>query len=224
VWPVGNPDAVKVVASSTVDGVTSSVDLRAKFAQALKNDQFPEGMPYFKTEGLAAIPGNKLLFGIRELGAKYDNFDYAVKIVSVSYTIENGAMTLADDFALVYDYMPWVQQQIALSSLEYDKYGDRLYLLTSYETAETDEGLGGYLWTLSLADMNAGNAPAVVLGDPLTPLTFAHKAEGIAVLGKNRVLVIHDDDRVLGRENVTNPETQFSREANQGAYTIVEFR
>jgi len=224
VWPTGDPDAVKVVSPSAVDGVTSSVDLRTKFSNALKNADFPDGMPYFKVEGLAAIPGNKLLFGIRELGASYKEFDYAVKIVSASYTIEDGTLTLGDDFALIYDYSPVLRQQVALSSLEYDRYGDRLYLLTSYETADTDEGLGGYLWTLSMSDLNANNAPRLVFKDVLTPLSFAHKAEGVTVISANRVLVIHDDDRVLGRQIVENPETQFSRDVNQGAYTLVEFR
>ncbi|MBU0494133.1 MAG: LysM peptidoglycan-binding domain-containing protein [Chloroflexi bacterium] len=225
VWPKGNPDAVKVVAPSTVDGVTSSVGLRARFAQALKNDQFPDGMPYFKVEGLAATPGNKLLFGIREQGASYEDFTYVTKFVQASYTIaSDGTLTLGDDFAVVYEHSPVLRQTVALSSIEYDRYGDRLYLLTSYETASTDEGLGGYLWTLSMSDLGAGNAPRLVFKDVLTPLTFAHKAEGVTVISANRVLVIHDDDRVLGRDDVTNPETQFHREANQGAYTLVEFR
>jgi hypothetical protein len=53
------------------------------------------------------------------------------------------------------------------------------------------------------------------------PLLFAHKGEGVTVLGDDFVLVAHDDDRVLGRNNVTNPETQFSRAVNQAAYTLV---
>jgi len=225
VWPKGHPDAVKVVAPSTADGVTSSVGLRAQFAQALKNEKFQDGMPYFKVEGLAAIPGNRLLFGIREQGASYKDFEYVTKFVRASYTIAgDGTLTLGDDFAVVYEHQPVLRQTVALSSIEYDRYHDRLYLLTSYETASTDEGLGGYLWTLSMSDLSAGHAPRLVFKDVLTPLSFAHKAEGVTVISANRILVIHDDDRVLGRADVTNPETQFHREANQGAYTLVEFR
>ena len=51
---------------------------------------------------------------------------------------------------------------------------------------------------------------------------FAHKGEGVAVINKKRVIIIHDDDRVLGRENIENPETQFSRQPHQAAYTIVD--
>ncbi|QTA85446.1 YbhB/YbcL family Raf kinase inhibitor-like protein [Desulfonema magnum] len=231
IWPSGSPDAVKVVSPSATDGVTSSVSLRKKLSAALTTAQFPEGVPYFKIEGLAAIPGNKLLFGIRELGENYSIFDYAVKIVSVSYEITDGEMILADDYALIYDYDPSERTElghtVALSGIEYDKYNDRLYMITSFEEDTdgevTDEGLGGFLWILPLDDLNAGKSLSLVYKEEgSVPLLFAHKAEGITVISKERVLVVHDDDRVLGRETVENPETQFSRKAHQGAYTIVE--
>ena len=38
IWPVNQPQLVKVVASGTTDGITSSVSLRNKFSQALKNE------------------------------------------------------------------------------------------------------------------------------------------------------------------------------------------
>ena len=225
-WKVGSPDTVTVASPTTTDGVTSSVSLREKISLALKSEQFPNGVPYFKVEGLAAIPGNKLLFGIRELGANYEEFEYAAKILSVSYQIRNGnVLELADEFKLIYSYdvnkITAFNQTVGLSSLEYDKHSDRLYLLTSFEESETDEGLGGYLWTLPIADLKSGKAPTLEIKEEGTPLLFAHKSEGISVLSKNKVLVIHDDDRVLGRKIVENPETQFSRQANQGAYSIV---
>lgn len=225
VWPLGQPDQVKVVAATTNEGVTSSVGLRDKISQALATDEFPGGVPYSKVEGMTTIPGNRLLFGIRELGARYDDFEYAVKIIAAPYEIVDGEMTLTGDFELIYDFDPTteprISQTVALSSIEYDEYNDRLYLLTSFETEETDEGLGAYLWTLSLADLEANNAPTLVMKDADTPLLFAHKGEGVTVLGDDSVLVVHDDDRVLGRENVTDPVTQFSRDVNQGAYTLV---
>jgi hypothetical protein len=223
-WKVGSPETVTVVSPTTSDGITSSVSLREKISVVLKSEQFPKGVPYFKVEGLAAIPGNKLLFGIRELGANYEEFEYAAKIISVSYQIRNGnVLELADDFKLIYSYdvSKAFNQTVGLSSLEYDKHSDRLYLLTSFEESETDEGLGGYLWTLPIADLKSGKAPTLEIKEDGTPLLFAHKSEGISVLSKNKVLVIHDDDRVLGRKKVENPETQFSRQANQGAYSIV---
>lgn len=227
IWPAGKPGSVKVVSPTTADGVTSSVSLRGNISRALETDHFPEGVPYSKVEGLAAIPGNKLLFGIRELGASYKDFDYAVKIVSVSYNITDDELVLGDDFELIYDYDPEtnakIDQTIALSGLEYDRYDDRLYMLTSFEESDTDEGLGGYLWILPIENLNDGGAPTLVLKEDGDPLLFAHKSEGVTVINESCVLVVHDDDRVLGREIVENPETQFSRKANQGAYTIVDF-
>ena len=34
------------------------------------------GPPYFKVEGMAYLPGGTILFGIRETGARYDDFNY----------------------------------------------------------------------------------------------------------------------------------------------------
>ncbi len=150
-----------------------------------------------------------------------------VKIVGVSYQIVDDQLILGDDFELVYDYDSSGRSEllhaIALSSMDYDKHADRLYLLTSFEVPDADdEGLGGYLWTLPISDFEAKADPRLMLKNAEDPLLFAHKAEGVAVLSKDRVFVIHDDDRVVGREVVENPETQFSRDRHQGAYTVVE--
>ncbi len=224
-WPSGDPDAAQVVAASTNDGVTSSVSLRDKISLALATPGFPDGAPYFKVEGIAAIPGERLLFGIREVGVRYDDFGYAVKIIAASYQISDGEFSLGDDFELVYDFdpatQPKISQTVGLSSIEYDTHHERLYLLTSFETEESDAGLGGYLWTLSLAGLNDGQPPSLVTKESGAPLLFAHKSEGITVLSASLVLVVHDDDRVLGRDTVEDPETQFSRGAHQSAYALV---
>lgn len=225
-WPVGDPDAATIVSVSTRNGVTSSVSLREKFSAALKTSQFPEGMPFFKVDGLAAIQGNKLLFGIRETGATSQEFEYVVKIVMVSYEIVGDALVLSDDFKLAYEYYPsgrpGVPETVGLSGIEFDSHADRFYILTSSEESDTDEGLGGYLWTLPMVDFDAKRPPTLVLKADRSPLSFAHKAEGIAVLSKDRVFVVHDDDRVAGRETVEDPETQFSRQRHQSPYTVVE--
>jgi hypothetical protein len=227
IWPAGSPESVKIVSPSTNNGITSSVSLRRKLSFALKTRRYPDGMPYVKVEGLAAIPGNKLLFGIREIGARYDDFEYVVMIVEASYTLVDDELVLADDFRMIYDYNPATHADlthpVALSSIEYDRHADRLVMLTSFEASDTDEGLGGFLWTLPLSSLRRHCAPTLVMKNDATPLMFAHKAEGIAVLDARRVLVVHDDDRVLGRATVENPETQFHRKMNQAAYTIAEF-
>ena len=49
--------------------------------RALANDAHPQGPAYWKVEALAAIPGNVLLFGIREVGESYKVFEYSVAAV-----------------------------------------------------------------------------------------------------------------------------------------------
>ena len=221
-WPKGKPDAVKVANPSTRDGIESSQFIRERLSLAMKNETYPEGMPYFKVEAMVAIPGNVLLFGIREWGEHYDAFNYSTRIIAASYAITEGTLTVSDDFREVYSFeTSVVPESVAISSLAYDPHNSQLFVLTSYETGHDDEGIGGYLWRLPIADFEKGIAPQLVKKADGSPLRFAHKAEGVTVVDKNTVMVIHDDDRVLGRQNVTNPETQFSRTLNQGFLDIV---
>jgi len=165
---------------------------------------------------------------MRELGVRYDQFVYRFRVVTVSYQIVDGELSFTSDFELNYDFdtrsSSQGRQSTALSSIEYDKYHDRLYILTSYENEETDEGLGGFLWILSLQDMQDAKAPLLVTKASGDPLLFAHKSEAVTVLSKDLVLVLHDDDRVLGREVIENPETQFSRKPHQAAYSLVTIK
>lgn len=224
-WPVGKPDAVKLIAGTQHAGINSSVGLRKQISRLLPMADYPLGAPYFKVEGIAVIPGQKLLLGIREAGADYRNFSYTARIIAAPYSIKDGQLELGD-FELIYDFDPsaeaLIPEDTGLSSIEYDQYHDRLYLLTSFELDESDEAMGGYLWVLPMDDLRAGKPPSLVMKDSNHPLLFAHKPEGVAVLGDNRVMVVHDDDRTLGREIVTNPSTQFSKGAHQAAYTLVE--
>jgi hypothetical protein len=228
VWSAGKPEAARILSLPPQNNACTSVSLRKRFARALRTKAFPDGVPYLKIEGLAAIPGNTLLFGVRGVGKSYKDFDNVVKIIAVTYTIREGRFMLEDEFKLLYDYDPaqvsGIAPNVGLSGLEYDRHGNRLYVLGSFENAESDEGLGGYLWVLPIAQLSQGKPPTLVRDKAGKPLLFAHKPEGIAVLSENRVFVIHDDDRILGRENVERSETQFSRKANEAAYAIVEFK
>jgi hypothetical protein len=227
IWPVEDPEQVKVVSATTNEGITSSISLREPLSQALILPEFPDGVPYFKVESIAAVPGDRLLFGIRELGLRYDEFAYSFKIVSVDYRIVDGNVQFTSDFELVYDLDTSSTTEgkltTALSSIEYDSWHERLYLLTSYENGETDESLGGFLWTLTLEDLDARRPPQLVRSADGEALMFAHKAEAVAVLGAQSLVVIHDDDKVLGRAQVDDPDSQFSRAPHQSAYTLVKF-
>jgi hypothetical protein len=225
---------VQVVAPVLSGDVYSSVGLRQKISKALANVDYPDGVLYFKIEGLAALPNRQLLFGIREFGVSYKSFNYSVKIIATNYEIVNGTVVLAHEFKLIYEIDPELlhpitHKTVALSSLEYDPINHRIFLLTSYENtsnnAVTDEDIGAFLWVLTPDDLKNNLPPTVVLdANTSLPLHFAHKAEGITVIDKNTVLLVHDDDRVCGRVPLTNSETQFYRKANEMAWTLVKFK
>ena len=221
-WPKGQPEAVQVANPSTRDGIESSQFIRERLSLAMKNETFPDGMPYFKVEAMVAIPGDVLLFGIREWGKHYDDFNYSTRIIAASYSISNERLTVADDFKEVYSFdTSAVPESIAISSLAYDPHNEQLFILTSYETGHNDEGIGGYLWRLPIGDFNQGLPPQLVRKSDGSPLRFAHKAEGVTVVDKSTVMVIHDDDRVLGRKEITDPEIQFGRTLNQAFLDVV---
>ena len=206
----------------------SSVKVRKMIAAAFEADGI-EVPNYYKIEGLAIIPNNKILFGIREMGnsdSKGD-FKYQIKIIQADYIFSKSHFEMLN-FRIAYDFdaskTTGVKHELGLSSIEYDKFNNRLYLLTSHEDAETDEDLGAYLWVLPMADYKAKNAPKLVMQSKNKPLYFAHKSEAVTVIDKNTVFIINDDDRVTGRKKVTNKTTQFSREPQQSTYYIVKMK
>lgn len=224
-WPAGHPERARVVTPSIREGVVSSKTLRNHMARALQHAGYPEGVPYFKVEGLAAVPQRRLLFGIREMGRDFRHFQYTIKILSVAYVLEDEELRLVGNLQPAYDFDPALAppccRHVALSGLEYDPEGHSLHLLTSYEQAPTDEGVGGLLWVLPMADFRAGRPPTLVHAPDGQPLHFAHKAEGITRLARDQLFIIHDDDGILGRPQVIDPQTQFYRKAHQAAYTIL---
>jgi len=185
-------------------------------------------VPYFKVEGLAAIPGDALLFGIREAGKDYKHFAYTVRIISVPYMVRDCHAILGDEATVVLDIVgaelserAGIRETVALSSIEYDRFGVRLYILTSFEA----EGgrIGGYLWTFSLLALKDGGTPELVRLSDGTPLKFAHKPEAVTVMDSATVLIVHDDDRVTGIPPTTDPEKGPKRELHQSFYDVVRF-
>lgn len=224
IWPLGEPEKVRVVDPDPRDGVEGSLELRNKLDHAI-------GTPYYKIEGLAAIPGERgeglLLFGVREQGNAHDDFDYVCRVVGAHYRVdEAGNLVFVDELRGLYAFDPGefeaVRHVCGLSSLEYDPYNDRLYLLTSFETEdEGAEHIGGYLWTMSLEDFAAGRSPRLVGDEQGAPLEFEHKAEGLAVLDATRLFVAYDNDRHLGLGNI---DERDERHACEAPYTLLDMR
>lgn len=208
----------------------SSVTLRQSIEAAFKADNL-EIPAYYKIEGLAIIPGNKILFGIREMGKTYQDFTYQIKIISADYVYAKSELEIMN-FRIVYDFdastIKGLNHPIALSSIEYDKFNDRLYILTGYEHNEEGENkpekIGAYLWVLPMQDFKEKKAPQLVMKSKNHPLLFAHKSEAVTVIDKNTVFIINDDDRVTGDSKISNKETDFSREPNEATYYIVRIK
>ncbi|MBW6393004.1 MAG: hypothetical protein LPK08_16600 [Halomonas sp.] len=216
IWPLGEPEKVQAVDPDPRDGVEGSLELRNKLDAAI-------GFPYYKIEGLAAIPGERgdglLLFGLREQGRAHDDFTYVSRLVGAHYEISpTGNLVFIDEIREFYAFDPGhhegVRFECGLSSLEYDPYHARLYLLTSFETEQDGEDrIGGYLWVMSLDDLRAGRLPELVTAADGSPLEFEHKAEGLAVLDHERMFVAYDNDRHLGLGSIDERDERHACEA-----------
>lgn len=216
IWPLGEPEQVQVVDPDPRDGVEGSLELRNKLDGAI-------GYPYYKIEGLAAIPGERgdglLLFGVREQGYSHEDFDYVCRVVGAHYsTNAHGNLVFVDRLREFYRFAPREQPEVrydcGLSSLEYDPHHQRLFLLTSFEVEEAEEErIGGYLWVVSLEEFAAGQAPMLVRTMAGEALEFEHKAEGLAILDSERLFVAYDNDRDMSLGSIDERDERHACEA-----------
>ncbi len=217
-WRTGDEQHPLVLAPD--DTSRTSIAYRQPITKLLANSDFPEAMPYFKIEGLAATD-RQLLFGIREEGKSYSDFKYRTKIIGVPYRVEKTGdverIRLSDDWKLIADFDiakadSTLPKPLALSSLEYDPYQGKFWLLTSYEV---NNQLDAYLWSATPEEMYANQPFTLVRNEQGQPLHVGHKAEDLTPLDANRLLLIHDDDRVP-----TTVGTKI-RQPNQASYTVI---
>ncbi len=210
------------------DGRSSSLKLRQQISRALRTRKFPQGPPYFKIGGLACTE-YQFFIGVRESGKSYKDgeFQTNVIILGADYKVEAGELIFTSELKVLYrfenDKAGLIKEDIGLSGLEYDTFNNRLLLLTSFKSGKSDDKVGGYLWILPLDDFFLNKEPQLVRDLEGTPYEFAHKPEGVTVLDPYKVLVIHDDDRIIGRNVVQDSRTEFRRELNQAAFQILYF-
>ncbi len=219
-WRTGDEQHPHVLAPD--DTSRTSMGYRQQLARVLANDEFPGEMPYFKVEGLAATD-RQLLFGIREVGKDYKDFNYRAQLVSVSYRIDKTAngerIRLENDWKVINDFViakadTTLPQPLGLSSLEYDPTRQLVWMLTSQEV---DNQLDTYIWAAPLSDVYAGKPFALIRDSQGKPLhTAGHKAEDVTLLPDNQLLLIADDDRMP-----TTIGTR-TRQPNQAAYMILK--
>ena len=113
-----------------------------------------------------------------------------------------------------------VKEPIGLSAIHYDSRGNRLYFLAS---VEVNDKFGGYLWTMSRDDLFEETATPVLVHDQDgSPLRFQHKPEGLTSIGKDFLLVVHDDDRK--KAAVETKCGIVTRQPHQSAYSVVNLR
>ena len=220
-WRTGDDQHPLVLAPD--DSSRTSIAYREKLAQALATSEFPGSVPYFKVEGLA-ITDRQFLFGIREAGTSFKLFKPVNKIVAVSYTIEKTRagerIRLRNDWRVIADFDPAKKEAslphpLSLSSLEYDPGRNCFWMLTSIETQNQ---LDAYLWYSTPDDLLADKPFTLVRDAKGQPLRLGHKGEDLTILDKNRLLIVHDDDRFQLRAG------NKIRQPNQAAYTIVTIK
>jgi hypothetical protein len=214
-WPVNRPAAVSIAQMSTRNDQSSSAGLRAEMKRALANPKHPEGPAYWKVEALAAIPGNILLFGIREVGESYKEFEYSTRILALAYAIDENGFRATGPIEQVFEFdASAVPEAVAISGLEYAPETQTLWLLTSFENGDSAEDIGGYLWSLQTKGLPLTGSPTLLRTHNNTPLKFSHKSEGVTPLGTHQLLIIHDDDRRTGKS--------LGRELHQAVLEIVQ--
>ncbi|MEO8174791.1 MAG: hypothetical protein ABI581_16965 [Sediminibacterium sp.] len=215
-WQTGEENMPTVLTDGAPD--TTSISLRDRFSKTLRNTAFPNGVPYFKIEGLAAT-NDMLYFGIREEGKKFDDFTYQFKILAVNYTYSNKRVELGKNIRVLADIdlktrYPDLEKGMGISSIEFDRFNNRFLMLSSFEG--TDK-MGGYLWTATLEELGK-NQVHLVKDEQGKPLAFHHKPEDLTSINTNRILVIHDDDRMITKNG------NQTRQSNQAAYSVVDFK
>lgn len=214
-----NPQDINPKIAHLQVGEKFSISLRTALSRALSSTEFPNGVPYFKIEGFAAT-SDKLYFGVREEGKKYDDFKYKVKVITAPYQFIKDSLAITDNFEILADIdlntlNPTLPKGLALSSIEYDASRNIFWILTSLESSTQLNC--AYLWWATEADLKMGKMNLVNEKATNQPLKFTHKAEDITVMGKNQLFIIHDDDR-----NKTKIGDK-TRTPNQAAYSIVTF-
>ncbi len=217
-------DAFYLLPTQNGDMVSSRL-LRQAFQRALRNDEFPEGPPYFKIEALAVLPGNRLIFGVREIGKSFQNFTYTCTLIETTFETSLSGVRLMPEFRKIYEFAPEVNgRRLGVSDLAYYPAGNSLLVLTSYE-ADGDEktkAMASCLWALPLARMANGEKPMLVKNADNTPLEIPYKGEGLCVLNGRTVFIVHDEDRK--ESSLTIEGRTVVKKPHQTIYSIVEFK
>lgn len=200
---------------------SEGIDLRAEILRVLQQ-HFGHPIDFFKIEGLAHSR-QQLWFGVREVAWNKQHY-YTAILLAVPLQQRAGQWQYQREVKLLANLSTVMQtitgEAIGLSSIEV--VNQHLYLLTSYEH-EADPP-HSYLWSMPI-DRTSG-LPLVTDLQPVReqqsnrPIVLPHKAEGLAALDANTLLIVHDDDRQLtGVRGMDDPQR---RTPFQSPYTVLQ--
>jgi hypothetical protein len=225
-WRGTDLNKATVLNPLTLDGVTSSIALRKPLRMALKDEQWPKGPPYIKIEGLTALPGKRLWFGIREAGKDGESaagFAYRFTVLETTWEENGGTIRIVPEFRKVFEATPeqltaaGVTGTIGLSSLEYDPHRGIVWAVASWEEEKKD---GAWLLALTLPKAGESSQLMAVHGADGKPVSFSYKVEGLCVVDARTLLLAGDEDRrptVIDTSN--GPKT---REPHMGVWALLE--
>lgn len=223
-WQVADFSDVQYIAGTERNAITSSRDLRNSIQRALPTSQFPDGAPYFKIEALVVLPGNRLIFGVRELGESYLKFDYTFTLLETTFTKSRMGVQIDPNFKKIYEFQPVVNnRKMGISDLVYHAATNSLLALTSYEEGVDEKAKVFFssLWILPLSRLEKGEAPMPVSSRG-KQLEMPYKAEGITLLDDRTLFIIFDEDRK--DTEVRIDKEMLKKQPNQAIFSIVKIK
>ena len=224
-WEGNQFNQARLLFKTDHQGTISSKNLREALHRVLKSRKYPNGVSYFKVEGLAVLPDNSLIMGIREFGPSYKDFDYTCTLVATKFIKTRDGMTIDPDWRKILEFYPSrhpsINKDFGLSSLEYHPESNSLVALTTFE--EEGQPHETLVWFIPVQKRITPNTKAILVTDQYgEPLRLPYKGEGCTFLDKQNLLIVFDEDRNLSTANVDGAPVQ--RKPHQAFYGQLKLR
>ena len=224
-WEGNQFDKARLLFKTDNDGTISSKNLREALHRVLRSRKYPNGVSYFKVEGLAVLPDNSLIMGVREFGPSYQDFDYTCTLVATKFIKTRDGMTIDPDWRKILEFdpsrHPEIKKSFGLSSLEYHAESNSLVALTTFE--EEGQPHETLVWFIPVQKrITPSSKPILVTDQAGKPLRLPYKGEGCTFLDKQNLLIVFDEDRNLSTANVDGKMVQ--RKPHQAFYGQLKVR
>ena len=223
-WSADQFDQARVLFKNEDGAKVSSKNMREALTRVVRNTKFPGGVSYYKIEGLAVLPNNQIVFGVREMGRSYEDFDYSFLLLSTSFVKTRSGIIINPDWNKIFEFDPSKMlgsagESLGVSSLEYHAPTKTLLALTTFEGEK--ETFATNLWMIPMSKrLRMDTKPILVRGADGQPLTLPYKGEGLTLLDNKRLFIVFDEDR-----RKTEVASQgLSREPHQGMFGVVKLK